>query len=70
MRLRKHLILLTAYKASKYLVNATFKAHALEHVSHVKLVNNRHLETRGKHRKHEGRPVFMHHPHGKVMDET
>ena len=69
MRLKKHLMLLTACKVSKTLINATFKAHALQHVNHVKLVNDRYLEPRGKNRVYKGRSVFMRHLHDKVGEK-
>ena len=69
MRLKKHLMLLTACKVSKTLINATFKAHALQYVNYVKLVNNRYLEPRGKNRIYKGRSAFMRHLHDKVGEK-
>ena len=66
MRLRKKSILLSASKGSKTLINVTFKAYALQHINHVKLVTNRYLEPRGDHTKHTGRSVLMRHLHDKV----
>ena len=69
MRLKKHLMLLTACKVSKTLINATFKAYALQYINYVKLVNNRYLEPRGKNRVYKGRSVFMRHLHDKVGEK-
>ena len=66
MRLKKHLMSLTACEESKTFINASFKAHVQQHIDHVKLVNNRCIEPRGEHRKHEGRSAFMRHLHDKV----
>ena len=66
MRLKKHLMLLTSCKSSKTLVNATFKAHASQCINHVKLVNDRCIELRGKNRAHKCRSVFMRHLHDRV----
>ena len=65
-RLRQYYMLLLATKASKALINATFKVYALQYINYVKLVNNRYLQPRRKNRIYKGRSIFMRHLHDKV----
>ena len=62
----QYYMLLLARKASKALINTTFKVYALQYINYIKLVNNRYLQPRRKNRIYKGRSIFMRHLHDKV----